>query len=41
MLRAKYQPNRPSGLEKKSFDWFSPYMGMSFNFFQERLFFIK
>ena len=24
MLRAKYQPNWPNGLEKKSFEWFLP-----------------
>ena len=26
MLHAKYQPNRPNVVEKKSFEWFLPYM---------------
>ena len=29
MLHAKYPPNWPNVLEKKSFDWFLPYMGMT------------
>ena len=29
MIPAKYQPNQPNVvLEKKSFEWFLPYMGM-------------
>ena len=29
MLSVKYQPNWNSGFEKKSVEWFLPYMGMA------------
>ena len=29
MLPAKNQPNLPGMLEKRSFEWFLPYMGMA------------
>ena len=29
MIRAKCQPNRPVALEKKSFECFLPYIGMT------------